>query len=245
LRAGGRPWGFVALFRAEGEPAFDGDATEILAGLSEPLGAAVRERARPAPGGPGAPAGRPGPGLLLFAPTGELISANDDALAWLDELAGDGSERGAFDVPLPMAVVGTLMRARAIAEEREGGSARSRIRSGASGRWLVCHASCLRDADGAIGNTALVIEPATASEVAPLIAQAYELTPREEQVTELIARGLGTSEIASELHLSAHTVRDHVTAIFEKVGVRARGELVATLFTEHLAPIHLGSGPGR
>jgi len=30
-----------------------------------------------------------GPGLMLFAPTGELISVNDDALAWLDELPPD------------------------------------------------------------------------------------------------------------------------------------------------------------
>jgi DNA-binding NarL/FixJ family response regulator len=33
-------------------------------------------------------------------------------------------------------------------------------------------------------------------------------------------------------------VRDHVKAIFEKVGVSSRGELVATLFAEHYAPTH-------
>jgi DNA-binding CsgD family transcriptional regulator len=138
-----------------------------------------------------------------------------------------------------MVVAGTLMRARAIAGERDDGVARARLRSRASGRWLVCHASCLRDANGELGNTALVIEPALASEIAPIITQAYELSAREEQITQLIARGLSTADIARRLFLSAHTVRDYVKAIFEKVGVSSRGELVAKLFAEHYAPTHL------
>lgn len=36
-----------------------------------------------------------------------------------------------------------------------------------------------------------------------------------------------------------HTVRDYVKAIFAKVGVSSRGELVAKLFAEHYAPLHL------
>ena len=34
-------------------------------------------------------------------------------------------------------------------------------------------------------------------------------------------------------------MRDHVKAIFDKVGVSSRGELVAKLFAEHYGPIHL------
>jgi DNA-binding CsgD family transcriptional regulator len=40
------------------------------------------------------------------------------------------------------------------------------------------------------------------------------------------------------LFLSAHTVRDYIKSIFEKVGVNSRGELVAQLFAEHYAPQH-------
>ena len=36
-----------------------------------------------------------------------------------------------------------------------------------------------------------------------------------------------------------HTIRDYVKAIFDKVGVSSRGELVAKLFAEHYAdPMH-------
>ncbi len=167
----------------------------------------------------------------MFAPTGELLSANDEALAWLEQLPPDSDHHDNFNLPLPMVAAGTLMRARATA------TARARLRS-STGRWLVFHATCLRDAAGEIEQTALVIEPAHASDIAPIIVQAYELSAREQEITRLIAQGLGTAAIATRLHLSTHTVRDHVKAIFEKVGVSSRGELVATLFAEHYAPSH-------
>ncbi len=243
LRADDAPWASVALMREPGRPAFDLRDRDLVASLSEPLAAAVREHAQAA-----APAGRGdvrGPGLMLFAASGELVSVNDDARAWLDELAWDDETRpeygdpGAFGVRLPLVVSSTLVRARAIAEEREHGVARARMRSGATGGWIVCHASCLCDAGGAIGETALVIEPARASEVAPILTRAYGLSAREEEITQAICRGYGTAEIAARLHLSTHTVRDYVKAIFEKVAVSSRGALVATLFAEQYAPLHV------
>lgn len=238
LRVDGQPWAVLSLFRAEGGPAFDAHERDLVAGLSGPLAEAIRAHARPGPGQP-EPAIDHGPGLLVFSPAGELISANDDALAWLEELAGRVEDDDTLGIRLPIAAVSTLVQARAIAAQRDHGTARARLRSTASGRWLVCHASCLRDPDGNIGDTALIIEPAKASEIAPLVAQAYELTRREQELTGLIARGFGTASIAGLLHLSTHTVRDYVKAIFDKVGVSSRGELVAKLFAEHYASIHL------
>ena len=78
-----------------------------------------------------------------------------------------------------------------------------------------------------------MIEPAKASEVAPLIVDAYELTPREVDVTRALARGLSTNEIARELHLSRYTVQDHLKSVYEKTGVSSRGELVAKVFADH------------
>jgi hypothetical protein len=61
----------------------------------------------------------------------------------------------------------------------------------------------------------------------------------EELPPDWIDRGHSTAEIARRLFRSAHTVRGYVKAIFEKVGVSTRGELVAKIFTEHYAPAHL------
>jgi DNA-binding NarL/FixJ family response regulator len=87
--------------------------------------------------------------------------------------------------------------------------------------------------NGIHARTAVTVEPARAPELAEFIADAYGLTARERHVTELIAHGLPTAAIAARLHLSTYTVQDHVKAIFEKLNVSSRGELVARLFVDH------------
>jgi DNA-binding CsgD family transcriptional regulator len=58
---------------------------------------------------------------------------------------------------------------------------------------------------------------------------AWNLTPREREVAALIIEGRSSDDIATSLFLSPHTVRDHVKAIFGKVGVHNRQHLTATL----------------
>ena len=123
-------------------------------------------------------------------------------------------------------------RARA-ADTDTGAEALARVRTPA-GTWLVVHGSAL--GEGSDARVAVIVEPASTPELAPLAAAAYGLTERERAVTQLVAQGLDTSEIASRLHLSTWTVQDHLKAIFEKTGVRTRGELVARLFFDHHAP---------
>lgn len=53
-----------------------------------------------------------------------------------------------------------------------------------------------------------------------------ELTEREQEVLELLMRGLSDKEIASELSLSFPTVRYHLTNIYAKLHVRTRTEAV-------------------
>ena len=56
-----------------------------------------------------------------------------------------------------------------------------------------------------------------------------ELTPRERDVLDLVARGLSDGEIAEELAIAGKTVRNHVTRIYSKlyVGTRARAIVLA------------------
>ena len=52
------------------------------------------------------------------------------------------------------------------------------------------------------------------------------LTPREHQVLELLAEGLSNKEIASQLGVSPHTAKFHVTALLDKFGAETRTEAV-------------------
>ncbi|HYI37931.1 MAG TPA: response regulator transcription factor [Thermoleophilaceae bacterium] len=52
------------------------------------------------------------------------------------------------------------------------------------------------------------------------------LTARERQIVELMSHGSTNNEIAGALHLSPHTVKDHASAVYRKLGVRNRAEAV-------------------
>ena len=52
------------------------------------------------------------------------------------------------------------------------------------------------------------------------------LSERERQVLRLLATGATNREIAEQLHLSAHTVKEYVSAVYRKLEVRNRAEAV-------------------
>ena len=52
------------------------------------------------------------------------------------------------------------------------------------------------------------------------------LTPREEEVLQLIADGCSTSEVASNLFISGKTVKNHLASIYEKLEARDRTQAV-------------------
>ena len=54
-----------------------------------------------------------------------------------------------------------------------------------------------------------------------------DLTPQEDAVTTLVAKGLTNREVAAELYVSPKTVQYHLTRIYAKLGVRSRAELAA------------------
>ncbi len=53
-----------------------------------------------------------------------------------------------------------------------------------------------------------------------------ELTAREREVLELIARGLANDEIAERLGITSKTVRNQVSTLFDKLGVSSRGQAI-------------------
>jgi DNA-binding CsgD family transcriptional regulator len=52
------------------------------------------------------------------------------------------------------------------------------------------------------------------------------LTKREEDVVRLLVEGMQNREIARELNLSEHTIKNYLFHIFDKLGVSSRVELI-------------------
>jgi DNA-binding NarL/FixJ family response regulator len=61
------------------------------------------------------------------------------------------------------------------------------------------------------------------------------LTRREAEILAMIARGWSNSDIASDLYLSAHTVKSHINRIFAKTGSPDRAAAVRYAHQHHLA----------
>jgi len=61
---------------------------------------------------------------------------------------------------------------------------------------------------------------------APPVADLSQLTSRENEILRLVAAGDGNAEIARRLFISEKTVRNHLTSIFEKLGVDSRAKAI-------------------
>ena len=55
----------------------------------------------------------------------------------------------------------------------------------------------------------------------------YELTQREKEVLLLVAKGYDNLKVAESLSISEGTVKNHITNIYDKLGVQSRAEAVA------------------
>jgi DNA-binding NarL/FixJ family response regulator len=61
----------------------------------------------------------------------------------------------------------------------------------------------------------------------PATMDSVRMTPREREVINLIAEGLGNKEIAARLHIATHTVKSHVRNVMEKLMLHTRLQIAA------------------
>jgi DNA-binding NarL/FixJ family response regulator len=55
----------------------------------------------------------------------------------------------------------------------------------------------------------------------------FDLTPRENEILNLIVQGIANSAIADKLFISLQTVRNHIKKIYEKLQVHSKAQAVA------------------
>ena len=69
-----------------------------------------------------------------------------------------------------------------------------------------------------------------------------QLTPREQEILQWIAKGLSNKEIASQINTTVHTVGKHIEHIYEKLHVHCRTEAAAKYFGSADKTIMINSG---
>jgi DNA-binding CsgD family transcriptional regulator len=221
----GATWGAVGIYRAPGAPLFDSRDKEFVRAIAPHLAAGVRralllaEAAEPDVASP--------PGMLVVDKASRLVSATDAGREWLAEL--DSSEES----PLPSSVLAACAAARDLVTHAEVTSAPTRLRT-RRGSWLEVHVAPLQPAEE--GLLAVVLEPAHPGRLHPLLAAAHDLTPREQHVLRLVLAGAATDEIAQELVVSPHTVKQHLKTIYAKTGSDGRRDLVGRVFFRFYEP---------
>lgn len=85
----------------------------------------------------------------------------------------------------------------------------------------------------------VVIHPSSAGAVwsAPATEPLSALTPRENEVLQMLASGLGNKAIAARLGISDHTAKFHVAQILAKLGAASRAEAVSIAMRRGLVPL--------
>ena len=228
--ADGATWGALIVVRRAGEPEFERRDVELLDEASTLFARAVRRGL--VAEACSAEVGADAPGVIEFDATGAPARVSPSAEPLLEEVSGSTVEAGLAGASMQAAASATRA---AIAAGDTAALPRSVVKTPA-GTWLVLHGALVGSPRA--GEVAVFIQRAHPTLVAPLLLQAYGLTPREQEVAQLTLRGATAVQAAHLLSISPHTVNDHLKAVFDKTGTRSRGELSATLFFgEHLPRI--------
>jgi DNA-binding CsgD family transcriptional regulator len=177
------------------------------------------------------PDGPTAPGLLVLHDDWSIESMTPGVERWLEDLPDGDFDAGR----LPTAVLAVAGRALRTAErpDEAGEVAVSRV-LGRSGTWVVLHGASLISSDAR--RVAVIVEPAHPARISSLLMSVYGLTEREKELTRLVLQGYSTSEVATALFVSPHTVQQHLKSIFDKTGVRSRRDLVGKVFFSHYEP---------
>jgi DNA-binding CsgD family transcriptional regulator len=223
FRVDGVTWGFLCLHRT-GPVGFDETELAVLRRVAPHMGEAVRRGVASAARGAGSAGDAEAEGLVLVVDD-HVVATGGAAEYWLEQL--DGAPAAIGD-PLPLPLLAVVRRLTEL-ESADPSGPPAAIRLGTrSGAFVTVHATRLRDAAG-VGPVALAIGPSRSDERASLLLSAHGLTPAQRRVAQLVLQGHTTRQIVLQLGVSDHTVQDHLKAVFDKVGVRSRRELVSAV----------------
>ncbi len=144
----------------------------------------------------------------------------EDGLEWLPRIVEA--------VPETKVLILTALRDRARDEEALQRGARGLVLRDAPPDVLVSAVRAV--ADGGLWFDPRVLAAPKKPAEPPPADRLAGLTAREREIVALVVQGLRNEEVARRIGITEKTVRNHLTAVFDKVGVSSRLELVVLAF---------------
>lgn len=231
-------WGHACLTRSADQPTYDAAEIAFVARIGPHVAHGIRTGLVTMD----PPSVQDEPGLLVLDDDGSVESMTPNVTEWF----GDPE-----DPSLRTTIVlhEVAQRARLLAAEQSApapGPAPARaVARTRAGESVVVRGTRLVDPDTDTGRTALVIDPPSRGEAAPLLMHLHQLTGREREVTRLLLTGLSTHDIAAELWITPETLRGHVKSVLAKMAVSSRAELFAKLSPEPRSRTRPAAPAGR
>lgn len=174
-------------------------------------------------------------GVVVLNAAGRIVLRTEAAVPILADLRDVGVT---YPDAVPLALISVTSRLRYAL--RNGGAdapnAISLRAQGASGRWYGIEASLAEPEAHGADAAVVVVRQFLPREVASMLTDLYGLSKREREVAAAVARGLTTKEIAAQLQVSPHTVKEHLDRACEKTGAHGRKALVARIFFDAYVP---------
>ncbi|MDD5307823.1 MAG: helix-turn-helix transcriptional regulator [Deltaproteobacteria bacterium] len=179
-------------------------------------------------------------GAVLLDSKGEVVEANAEARAILDQCDGIGVNRDRrltlWDRDAARLLLRAVGEAASTAKRRgdsTGGTVCAQRPSGRRALELVVAPLCMNREATAAENLSAVVFVTDPSRVATGVSErliaAYGLTRAEARVAALLAEGSSPTEIAERLAVTGETVKTHLKHIFGKTGARRQSELIALI----------------
>lgn len=219
LRVDGAVWGFVCLHRS-GTTGFSTAETSALAQIAPHAAEAIRRIVATTAQ---APTGTQPQAVIIVADG--IVSA---VAGTVEDLAGDTISVGE---PLPLSLASLAGRFEAIETDTTNSRQSPQPQSGS--QPAAAHsARCTRN------------DSTTPTAPDPSCSPSHQPRPHSDhrscspptdshrpkrRVANLVLQGCTTRQIVVDLGIGAHTVQDHLKAIFDKTGVRSRRELASSL----------------
>jgi DNA-binding CsgD family transcriptional regulator len=213
-------WGFLDLWRSAPATPFTAAEADFLATIVPAVTSALRCR-QAATFTPRSKttAGRDAL-VLLLSPELTMRAQTRQTGEYLRRLLPTPAERS----PIPAAVYNVAAQLVAVEAGVDDHPPAASVHLG-DGVWVTLRAAWM--GDDRPSDIAVTIEHASPAERLEIFGRAFALSEREGELLAVLSDGVDTREAANQMHLSVHTVQDHLKSIFDKTGSRSRRDLFA------------------